>query len=59
MIGNQSVFDMGKLIPNVIECANCKFHQLANIEISIPFDNYFHECIKCGYLITESDWQKS
>lgn len=39
-----------------IECQECNLIQNAIVEVGIPFNTYVHECIGCGYTITESEW---
>lgn len=41
-----------------IVCPECDCQQLATVEHTIPFYSYVHECVKCGYIIMESEWQK-
>lgn len=41
-----------------IRCPECKRPQLAQVVLTDgPWDFYVHEC-QCGYIITESDWDK-
>jgi predicted RNA-binding Zn-ribbon protein involved in translation (DUF1610 family) len=43
-----------------IICPNCGAKQWANVEHTLPWAwNYTHKCIKCGYWITESEWEVS
>lgn len=41
---------------DIIRCPRCGYVQRANIIRSIPFDTYIHVCVKCKYIITESEW---
>lgn len=38
-----------------IKCPVCNLEQDAEVELTIPWLTYIHEC-PCGYVITESDW---
>jgi C4-type Zn-finger protein len=40
-----------------IKCPECESVQVATVLHTIPFPNYVHFCT-CGYIITESEWQK-
>lgn len=42
----------------IIECPLCKHIQPAKVEPKIPFDSYIHHCVKCGYVIMESEWNE-
>lgn len=44
--------------PVIIECPKCKIIQAAIIEHTTPFGTYIHHCIKCEYIIMESDWNE-
>jgi hypothetical protein len=39
-----------------IECPECEKQQGAFVEHTMPFYTRIHECIKCKYLIMESEW---
>lgn len=41
-----------------IKCPNCGSIENAQVEHTQPFYNYTHQCSKCGYIITESEWEK-
>lgn len=41
---------------DVIVCPRCGTKQKAVVRHTIPFFDYTHECEKCGYWITESEW---
>jgi hypothetical protein len=42
-----------------IRCPKCDKEQVATVEhhAGDPFPAYVHKC-SCGYIITESDWEK-
>ena len=42
-----------------IICPRCKVSQGAIVEHTWPFWSYVHECINCGYVIIESEWEVS
>lgn len=39
-----------------IICPECEFVQDATVEHTIPWHSYVHECVKCKYMIMESEW---
>ena len=39
-----------------IACPNCAHKQIAKVTHTEPFYTYIHECVKCKYVATESDW---
>lgn len=41
-----------------IQCPECDHVQMAVVEELWPWDNYTHECTKCGYIIMESEWNE-
>lgn len=41
-----------------IICPQCKSHEEACVQHTIPFWSYVHHCTKCGYTIMESDWEE-
>ena len=41
---------------NTIQCPKCGEIQKAKVRHTVPFYDYTHTCIKCGYVITESEW---
>ena len=41
-----------------IRCPVCGQEQWAQIIHSIPFDVYIHDCVECGYVIMESEWEE-
>lgn len=43
---------------NII-CPECESLQTGFVEYSSPWNVYIHTCGECGYIITESDWQKA
>ena len=38
-----------------ILCPQCDTLQVAEVQHTIPFATYIHNC-KCGYTVTESNW---
>ena len=42
-----------------IVCPECGHIQYANVEDTIPFPTYIHECERCKYIIMESEWQRA
>jgi predicted RNA-binding Zn-ribbon protein involved in translation (DUF1610 family) len=40
-----------------IVCPNCGAIELGTIYPDTPFENYHHECGKCGHIIMESEWE--
>ena len=47
-----------KKIKVKIVCPNCLSVQKAEEEKAYPFWIYVHQCTKCGYIITESEWER-
>ena len=47
-----------KTVTEKIKCPECNTIQNAEVELTIPFATYIHECEKCGYIIMESEWIK-
>lgn len=43
-------------IKEKIKCPECGTIQEAEVEQSIPWWIYIHECEKCKYIIMESEW---
>ena len=41
-----------------IGCNNCGKIQRAKVTVDIIFEVYIHECINCGYIIMESEWER-
>jgi C4-type Zn-finger protein len=41
-----------------IRCPECGQEQKAKVLHTIPFTTYIHECIKCNYVIMESEWDE-
>ena len=41
-----------------IGCNNCGKIQRAKVTVDIPFEVKIHECINCGYVIMESEWER-
>jgi C4-type Zn-finger protein len=41
-----------------IKCPSCGTVQDATVEHTEPFYCYVHDCDKCGYTITESEWER-
>ena len=41
-----------------IRCPICKHVQNARVRKTLPFYTYMHICKKCGYVITESEWDE-
>lgn len=46
----------GKAHPELIWCPECKEQQVGYILEAYPFPIYIHTCVKCKYVITESEW---
>jgi len=42
----------------LIICPVCSIIQAATVEHTYPFLSYVHECINCGYVITETEWER-
>lgn len=42
----------------IIKCPECKKIQKAFVEHGFIFNTYIHECLKCKYVIMESEWNK-
>jgi len=40
-----------------IRCPECGCVQMAEVEHTEPWYSYVHHCEKCGYIITESEWE--
>ena len=40
----------------MIKCPSCDTVQAAYVEHTEPFDTYIHDCVKCEYIIMESEW---
>jgi len=47
---------MGTYIKEVIRCPTCGYVQNAKINTDHIWSVYMHKCGKCGYEITESEW---
>ncbi len=42
-----------------IRCPACGEVQDAEVDTTtIPWNTYIHDCVKCGYTVMESDWEK-
>lgn len=43
-----------------IRCPECGTIQKAEVvqHDGAPWSDYVHECTECGYVITESEWEK-
>jgi len=41
-----------------IKCPECGQEQKAKVTKTFPFYTYIHNCKKCSYVITESDWDE-
>jgi len=41
-----------------IRCPQCRHIQKARVRKTFPFYTYMHICKKCGYVITESEWDE-
>lgn len=41
-----------------IICPKCKSVEEAAVQHTNPFWSYVHECSKCEYMITESEWEE-
>ena len=40
-----------------IKCPECGSIELATVDTTtIPWNTYIHHCLKCEYVIMESDW---
>ena len=42
--------------PMMIKCSYCDTVQAAIVEYTTPFATWIHHCIKCKYIIMESEW---
>lgn len=42
-----------------IHCPNCGEIEQAEVLHTMPWYSYVHFCTKCGYTITESEWNKA
>lgn len=42
-----------------IKCPECGMEQIAYVKETILFNIYIHQCHGCGFLITESEWEKT
>lgn len=42
-----------------IICPNCEAIQEAEVEHTMPWWTYIHECGLCGYTIMESEWNRT
>lgn len=42
----------------LIKCPECETCQAAVVEHTVIWPTYIHNCIKCGYLIQESEWTR-
>ena len=40
----------------IIICPECETEQVAEVEETIPWFTYIHECTNCKYKIMESEW---
>lgn len=40
----------------LIECPECNEIQSATVEHTFPWYSYVHTCVKCNYIIMESEW---
>jgi ribosomal protein S27E len=40
-----------------IKCPECGNAQEAEVLHTEPFSTYLHDCIRCNYTITESEWE--
>lgn len=56
-LDKQQESQIGKHL-EVIKCPECGTIQQAEVEHTIPWYTYIHHCIKCGFIITESDWNR-
>lgn len=43
---------------NAIICPECKKKQIASVLDTVPFLTKVHSCIKCKYIIMESEWEE-
>jgi phage FluMu protein Com len=41
-----------------IKYPECDTIQEAEIKDTVPFPTYIHHCIKCNYIIMESEWDE-
>lgn len=41
-----------------IKCPECGKVQQAEVVITTAWNSYCHECINCGYWISESEWDE-
>jgi hypothetical protein len=42
-----------------IRCPDCGYLQNAKVEHTVPWYSYVHQCTSCGYIIMESEWNKT
>jgi uncharacterized Zn finger protein len=44
---------------DLIICPECSTTQEAIVLHTVPFYSYVHTCVKCGYVIMESEWKQN
>lgn len=44
--------------PQIIRCPECQTIQAAIVEQMFPWWAYVHKCVKCEYVIMESEWDE-
>lgn len=42
----------------IIICPECETSQPATVLHTFPYFSYVHTCVKCGYVIMESEWNE-
>lgn len=42
----------------LVICPECSITQPTEVVHSWPWYSYVHTCVKCGYVIMESEWQE-
>ena len=47
----------GKQHTEIIKCPQCGLIQPAIVEHTFPWFSYVHHCVRCKYIITESEWE--
>ena len=55
MIKNEKGYEIKTRKERII-CPHCNKKQMATVEELPFFDSYYHVCVKCEYVIMESEW---
>lgn len=50
------IIDYNTTRTEYIRCPECGREQYSEVDICWPFNGYVHECVWCGYMILESEW---